>query len=131
MTDDDSPWSLSNPGPDSLLVWLEPWAEEFDVPARSAIALKSLRGSQACRLGEVEGTPDHLIVWASAETVQVYIDGVVQESSSALIPVPDGLTKQMMKVLFAGHPAARLGGTGFNDADGLSWWGRLRRRLGW
>ena len=128
MTDADCHWSLSNPGPDKLIVWLEPWAEEFDVPVRSTVKLKSSGGARS--LGEVEWASEHLIIWASAQTVEVFIDGVFQESGSAVIPIPDGLTKEMLNILFADQPDARLGGTSPVAIDGSSRWKRLRRRFG-
>ena len=132
MTDLDHQWSLSNPGPDNLLVWLEPWAEEFEVPVRSTVTLSaSSSGSEERSVGEVEWTPDHLVVWASAsDTVKVFVDGVLQESGSAVIPVPDDLTKQMLNVIFDDQPAARLGGRTFDAAERVSWWQRARRYLG-
>jgi hypothetical protein len=129
MTDIDNQWGLSNPGPKTLLVWLEPSAEEFDVPVRSTITLNPSGGSQGCTLGEVEWTPYHLVVWASAQTVEVFIDGVLQESGSAVIPIPDGLTKEMLNIVFSGQPAARLAGAG-SLRSRATWWQRISRRLG-
>lgn len=128
MADLDNQWTLSNPGPDALLVWLEPWAEEFVVPAGSAIAMSPASGHA---LGEIEGTPDHIIVWASAPTVEVYIDGLLQDTVSAIIPIPDGLTAWMLNVLFADQPVARLGGAHANADERISLWGRIKRRLRW
>ncbi|MCW6533617.1 hypothetical protein [Sphingomonas lycopersici] len=126
MTDTERQWGLSNPGPDTLRLWLEPWADEFNVPARSTVTLKGSGGSGEYLPGEVEWGPEYLIIWASAGTVEVFIDGVLQESGSAIIPAPDGLTKELLSFMFAGEPAARLGGAGTR----LSGWRRIRRRLG-
>ncbi|MBB6426706.1 hypothetical protein [Sphingopyxis sp. JAI128] len=123
-----SQWSLSNPGRDALLVWLEPWAEEFVVPARSTVAMRAASGRA---VGEIEWTLDHLIVWASAPTVEVFIDGVLQDSGSATIPIPEGLTKGMLNILFAGQPAARLGGAHVNVDERVSLWGCITNRLRW
>ena len=128
MADLDNQWSLCNPGPDAFLVWLEPWAEEFVVPARSTVALKPAKGST---LGEVEWDPDHLIVWASSPTVEVFIDGVLQDSGSAMIPVPDGLTKGMLNIVFADRPTARLGGAHAYTDERVALWDRIERRLRW
>lgn len=128
MAEPDNQWSLSNPGRDELLVWLEPWAEEFVVPARSTIAMRPPRGRN---LGEVEWTPDHLIVWASVPTVEVFVDDVLQDSASAAISVPQGLTKGMLNIVFAGQPAARLGGDSANMDERVSLWGRIKHRLRW
>ena len=128
MAELDNQWSLSNPGRDELLVWLEPWAEEFVVPARSTVAM---RPSSGRTLGEVEWTHDHLIVWASAPTVEVFVDGVLQDSASAAISVPEGLAKGMLNIVFAGEPAARLGGTPANMDERVSLWRRIKHRLRW
>lgn len=131
MADLNNHWSLSNPGPDKLLVWLEPWAEEFEVPVRSTVTLTASTGSADGPLGEVDWKPDHLVVWASASgTIKVFVDGVLQRSSSAVISIPDGLTKQMLNIIFGDQPAARLGGQEFNATEPLSWWQRARYRLG-
>ncbi|HEV2598593.1 MAG TPA: hypothetical protein VGU00_09570 [Sphingopyxis sp.] len=128
MAELDNQWSLSNPRRDELLVWLEPWAEEFVVPTRSTI---TMRPSIGRTLGEVEWTPDHLIVWASAPMVEVFIDDMRQDSASAAISVPEGLTKGMLNIVFAGQPAARLGGAPVNMNERVSLWGRIKHRLRW
>lgn len=130
MTDADNQWGLSNLGPENLLVWLEPWAEEFVIPARSNIVLKPSGKSQDCALGDIEWTADHLVIWASARTVEVFIDGVLQESGSAVIPIPDGLTKEMLNIVFAGQPSARLGGAVSGVLERTPWWRRVMRRWG-
>jgi len=129
MAEDELYWGLSNPGPDMLPVWLEPWAEEIGVPARSTVILKPPAGSDDCTIGEIESTSDCLVVWASARTVEVFIDGARQETCSAIIAIPDGLTKGMLNILFADQPTARLGGTRFDTVERTSWWQRLRFRL--
>lgn len=123
----DNHWSLSNTGPDTLLVWLEPWAEEFVVPAGSTVAM---RLSGGCALGDVEWTPDHLVIWASAPTVEVFVDGALQESCSAAVSVPDGLTRGMLGMMFADQPSARLGGAHAGAAGRTSLWDRIKRRMG-
>lgn len=128
MTSAYRQWGLSNPGPDTLLIWLEPWAEEFNVPERSTIIIKFLGESEQREPDEVEWTEDHLVLWASASTVEVIIDGVPQDSSSAVIPVPGGLTKAMLNIVFAGQPSSRLAGAP-NVGERTSWWQRTRRHL--
>ncbi len=129
MTDINCDWSLSNPGPDELVVWLEPWAEEFVIPVRSTVALKAPVGDEAQTIGEIEWASDHVVVWANRTTVAVFIDDVLQDSASAIVPIPDGLNKAMLNILFKGHPTARLGGAASDTADQASWWERLRRRF--
>jgi hypothetical protein len=129
MSDVHSKWSLSNPGPDNLLIWLEPWAEEFEIPPRSTVTFKSPNESDGHALGEVEWTQDYLIIWASAPNVVVLIDDVMQDSCSATIPIPDGLTRELLNIVFADQPAARLGGGGLRAGQRTSYWQRLRRRF--
>ena len=130
MTDLDRRWSLSNPGPEKLLVWLEPWADEFEVQARSTITMHAPTGGE-CEIGEVEWTPDHLVVWANfGSKIEVAIDGVHQSSASATIPIPDGLTKKMLNIMFAGQPTARLAGRPLDEPTSRSWWRRMRGQLG-
>ena len=130
MTDRDPHWSLSNPGPQVLSVWLEPWADEVEVPARSTITLTVGRGAQDCSVGEVEWSPDHLVVWASAPMIEAHVDGVLQHTGSAIIPAPKDLTKAMLGVAFGGQPSARLAGRPFSTINGTSWWQRARRVFG-
>jgi hypothetical protein len=129
MTDVDRHWSLSNPGPDKLQVWLEPWAVEFEVAIGSTIALRASGRPTEGIVEDVEWLDHHLVVWVSGPgTVDVFIDGTLQEP--ALVPIPEGMTKQMLNLVFAGHPAARLGGRAFDVTEGIPRWQRLRLRLG-
>lgn len=120
-------WSLSNPGPDELLVWLEPWAEEFMIPVESTVALKASSDVGESGVGDIEWASDHVVVWATARTVEVFIDGQRQDSASAIVAIPDGLSKDMLSILFAGQPSARLGGVEYSVVDQPSWRARLRR----
>ena len=130
MTDRVSHWAVSNAGPERLLVWLEPWAEEFEVPPRSNLTLRFDPGAN--EPAEIESTGDRIVVWADAgQTARVYIDDELQQSGSASLPVPTGLdcsTKEFLSLIFAGQPPARLGGEGF-EPQALSWWQRDKRRL--
>jgi hypothetical protein len=123
-------WSLSNPGPGTLSIWLEPWAEELEVPVKSTVAMEWFDASQDGEIGELEWTSDHLVIWADVSTLKVFIDNVLQDTSSAAIPIPAGLTKAMLQIGFAGQPAARLGGAYGGLVKRESWWSRLRRRIG-
>ncbi|EIZ80660.1 hypothetical protein WSK_0633 [Novosphingobium sp. Rr 2-17] len=129
MTKIDYDWGLSNPGPDQLMVWLEPWAEEFVVPVRSTVALKASGRAEAREIGDIEWASDHIVIWASATIVQVFIDDVLQDSASAAISVPEGLSRGMLNILFKGQPSARLGGAASHPKDQPSWRERLWRWL--
>jgi hypothetical protein len=124
MTDSGWHWAVSNAGPETLLVWLEPWAEEFEVPPRSTLAL---RFNSEADDTEIECTADHIVVWAGpGQTARVYIDHELQESASASIPVPggfDGSTKELLGLMFGGQPSARLGGE--ERRRRIPRWGRL------
>jgi hypothetical protein len=78
----------------------------------------------------LEWTPDHLVIWADVSTLKVFIDDVLQDTSSTAIPVPAGLTKAMLNIVFAGQPSARLGGAYGDVVKRERWWSRLRRRIG-
>jgi hypothetical protein len=129
VTDADQRWSLSNPGPEPLVIWLEPWAEELEVPVRSTVTMQWSSGSIDRAFGELEWTPDHLVVWADVTTLKIFIDEVLQDTSSAVIPVPNGLTKAMLNIVFAGQPAARLGGAYGGVIQRETWWSRVKRRI--
>ena len=128
MLTPDTSWSHLNAGPETLSVWLEPWAEEFDVSSGSTILVRSSNGGA---LGEVERVKDHFTIWATASKVEVFIDGVLQDTASSQIAFPDGLTKQMLTVVFAGRPEARLGGEGGTATGRASFWRRATNFLRW
>ena len=134
MTDAGWHGGVSNAGPDELLVWLEPWAEEFGVAVRSTITLTVSGSSDKEEPIEVESTPDHLVLWASAgQRVRIFIDGIPLETASAQMTVPggNGSTRQFLTTLFAKEPAARLGGRSFVAGLPPSLFERAKRRLGW
>lgn len=127
MSNTGQTWSFTNLGPGSVLVWLEPWAEEFVLPAQSIVQLRAPTG---CELGEIEQSDDQITVWATAEIVQVFINGELQESASASIPAPSGLTKQMLGVVFEDQPTARLGGAAPASDTRASWLTWLKSQFG-
>ena len=114
MNDSDWNWGVSNLGPADLLIWLEPWAEEFRVPVRSTLTLKLINERRDSDPVEIEVDSEHIVVWAnSGNKVEIYIDGVIQDSASAVIEVPDvfgGSVKRFLGIIFGNQPAARLGG---------------------
>jgi hypothetical protein len=129
VTDVALRWSLSNPGPEALAIWLEPWAEELEVPSRSTIEMEWCGGLEGGSLGELEWTPDHLVIWADVSTLKIFIDGVFQDTMSAAIPIPAGLTKVMLTTVFANQPSARLGGARCGVVTRETWWSKVRRRI--
>jgi hypothetical protein len=127
MSDADKSWSYLNAGPNAITVWLEPWAEEFEVPCGSTILLRSPEGSA---LGSVERDQDSFTLWAAATKVEVLIDGILQDTASSQIAVPEGLTKAMLTAVFGNYPEARLGGKPLNPNVGRSIWSRAKSLLG-
>jgi hypothetical protein len=131
MTDIDIDWGVCNPGPRKLFVWLEPWAEEFETPARSTIALRLSGESADNEPCETEVTTDHIVVWVGAgHTALVFIDGNLQDSASAFLAVPEGLggsTRAFLNLVFGSQPSARVAGRPFEPR--LTLWQQVRRLL--
>jgi len=53
---------FSNAGAELVLLWLEPWVEQFDLPAKSSVLLYASSGQPAGLLKSVEQTPDHIVI---------------------------------------------------------------------
>ena len=126
LSQSDFVGAFSNAGTDPALLWLEPWAEEFELPAGSSVFLRTPVGQPAGWLGSVEQTPDHIVIWMNGGTVQLWIDDMAQDSASAVIPTPGSLSKQMLEIVFPDQPTARLGGAAIG-ASNPSWWQKIRR----
>lgn len=127
MSNADSTLSYTNDGPEPILVWLEPWADEVHLPARSTVRFIASNG---VGVGELEQAHDQITLWASADIVQVFVDDVLQETASASIAAPAGLTKAMLHTVFDDQPSARLGGSPLSSTPRISIWNSLKRRLG-
>ena len=110
-----------------MLVWLEPWADEVHLPARSTVQFVAPNGGG---VGELEQAHDQITLWANTDIVQVFIDDVLQETASAIIAAPAGLTKAMLQTVFDAQPSARLGGRPLPSKAPISIWSKLRRQLG-
>jgi hypothetical protein len=134
VSDADWQWGISNIGAGKLLIWLEPWAEEFDIESRSTATLRVSNPACNDRCLDVETTNNHIVVWASGgDTVEVHIDRIPQSSSSAVTPVPGEFgdsTKELLNIMFGRQPIARLAGQQFEQQAPVSFWGRLKGRLG-
>ena len=131
MSDTDWLWSVSSIAPHKLLIWLEPWAEEFEVPAGSAIELRFAGGLPGDHPVEIESAADQVVIWASAgQTVIVSIDGAVQHSASASIPVPraDHLsTRQFLGIMLGAQPVDAPQAGSAEPRRG--WWQRIKDYL--
>jgi hypothetical protein len=127
MSNPPSTLSFTNDGMEPMFVWLEPWADKLDLPARSTVQFKAPNGGD---VGELEQAHDQITLWANTDIIQVFIDDVLQETASASISAPAGLNKAMLYKLFDGQPSARLGGQPHPTTPLNSIWGKFKRRLG-
>lgn len=82
-------WTLSNAGNQSVVLLLEPWAEEFELPPRSTVSLDFSAEGALVTPGSIERTADYLILWIERGTVAVEIDGIRQQTGAAVIPIPE------------------------------------------
>ena len=108
-----------------LLLWLEPWADEVEVPPRSTVTIAWPAESDPSAPGEFSWTPDHLVLWAAAPTIRVFLDGILQRTASATVPIPAGLTRGMLTVMFENRPEARLAGAPTIGKRHRHWWSAL------
>lgn len=127
MSNPASKLSFTNDGTEPMLVWLEPWADELHLPARSTVQFIAPNGGG---VGELEQTHDQITLWANTDIVHVFIDDVLQETASASIAAPAGLTKAMLHTVFDAQPSARLGGRPLPSTARISIWSKLKRQLG-
>jgi hypothetical protein len=126
MSKPDSRWSFTNLGNQAIAVWLEPWADKFLLAPGSTVQLRAPDGSE---VGDIEQTEDQITVWASAETIEVFIDDEPQKSVSAIVPAPRSMTKDMLHTVFANQPSARLGGAENPILHPTSLWKRIKARF--
>jgi hypothetical protein len=126
-------WGVSNAGQSTVLLWLEPWADEVEVPTGKTATLRIVSAVAHPDPLEIEDTGEHVVIWAAGgDCVEVYLDGVLQHTGSASIPVPDGFgnsTKGLLGIMFDNQPKARLAGQQPTTKP-PSLWGRLRPLMG-
>ena len=113
-------WGVSNSGEADLIVWLEPWAEEFEVQNRSTLTVQVTCSDGTDPELDIEIADGRIIIWSgSGQLLQFCLDGVALRTASATIEFPKlpgpGM-KDLMTILFKGHPQARLGGEGHAEA---------------
>ena len=71
----------------SILVVLEPWAEEFEVPPGSVLAIKITHAREG--MLDTEYSPQQITVWLwGGCRAGVFLDGKDQERHSLSIPAP-------------------------------------------
>lgn len=123
-------WGVSNAGSNPVYLWLEPWADEVEVPRGATATLRIVDGNAQSHSLEIEDTGEHVVIWAaSGDCLEVYVDGVLQHTGSASIPVPDGFgtsTKNLLGIMFDKQPEARLAGQN-STAETPSFWQKLKR----
>jgi hypothetical protein len=122
-----STWEYVNEGPGALYLWIEPWAEQYDLSIGACAKLMSPEGTE---IGEMERTEDQITIWSSAALLQVFIDGELQASASASVKAPSGLNKAMLGILFENYEDARLGGNPRYGEPRAQWWKRIVKRMG-
>lgn len=101
------------------LVWLEPWAQEFVLPAYGELKLICWSDDGAADPEpepepELEFVGDRIVVYGAGGTrIGVFINGVDQESFSADCAAPDAgalSTREFVGIVFAEHPETRPSG---------------------
>ncbi len=127
MSNPDCTLSFTNDGTEPMLVWLEPWADQVQLPAGSTVQFVAPNGGG---VGQLEQAHDQITLWASADIVQVFIDDVLEETASASLAAPAGLTKAMLHTVFDAHPSARVGGRPLASKAAMSIWSKFKRQLG-
>src|SRR5687768_1758763 len=104
-------FTIHNRRPVRLLLWLEPWAEEFTIPPGSTIDLVLSGTFEEPVDAPLELTSEHLVFFApSGSFVRVLLDGIEQDSGSKDIQVPLSKplhTRDFVHMVFDSFPEAR------------------------
>ncbi|MBV8907547.1 MAG: hypothetical protein JOZ20_00970 [Sphingomonas sp.] len=112
-------------------LWLEPWAEEYDIPNGSEIIV-NMRGSPRGE-PEIDVFDDRATIYAPLGSfVDVVIDGIVQnaELASATITIPSDSslgTRELTQILFGSFPDARPGGNPLPKSKWRTFLGKIWR----
>ena len=113
-------WGISNNGEADLVVWLEPWAEEFEVRSRSTLTVNVTCSDATEPELDIEQVDGRIVIWSgSGQLLQFFMDGVALRTASATLEFPKLSgpgTKDLITILFKGHPQARLGGENHVEA---------------
>ena len=106
--------SLCNAGEAPLMIWLEPWCDEFFLSPRCELSLEIDSNDEIEMEPELEVSDHGLTIFAAANTrIRIFIDGEQQESASASITAPDFgplSSKGFVDAVFGNFPQARPGG---------------------
>lgn len=113
MTDGSSALWLCNAGASSIFIWLEPWAEEFELSSRSELLIR-IEGDPEEDSPDIEQTEAGFAIYAVGGTrLRLLIDGAEQRSSSSKIEAPGTgplSTRGLVDLLFGDLPEGRAGG---------------------
>ena len=119
--------SLCNAGEAQLMVWLEPWCDEFSLAPRGELSLEVHSDEETDVEPQLETSEYGMTVFAAANTrIRVLIDGEQQKSGSASITAPDFgplSSKGFVDVVFGNFPEARPRGAPAPSRSG--WFRRL------
>jgi hypothetical protein len=120
-------FSRTNGSHSKWTVWIEPWAEEFEVASGSSIEIV-IRGAPA-ELAEIDSTPEQVTIYApSGAFLDITIDGVQQDSASAQIAVPNTRTlgtRGFVDLVFGNAPEARPHGRPVKTGGWRAWLRKL------
>ena len=121
MAEEGSTYSFQNDLSSPMLLWLEPWAEEFTIPPQTRLDLVVAGDRAELRQAEFEFSDTHLVFYAPAGSlVRVIIGGEEQRSGSSeiAVPVTEGFsTRGLMQTMFGAFPEAHLGGAGLRKSE--------------
>ena len=106
---------LCNALPRPLLLWFEPWAQEFELPARARLSLRCSAPAGSDPTPRLEAVDDDMLtIWgASGSRIAVFIDDVDQDSFTGNCEAPDLgplSSKEFVNLVFRAAPEARPGG---------------------
>lgn len=132
MTDGPSALWLCNAGESSVFIWLEPWAEEFELTHRSELLVRIEGDAQRTQIApDIEPTDTGFTIYATGGTrLRVSVDGVEQDSVSVELEAPDAgplSTRGFVDLVFGDVPEARPGGQAAPTRRG-NWIARLLGR---
>jgi len=117
-----------NDGRASFFLWIEPWAEEFEV--RPGVEVQVFRLGDSSAPLDLEESTDLLTIFApGGSKLEVRLDGDLQNSIAARVPALDTgqmSTRDFVGVVFGDVPVAPP--VSAVPAKKTSWLGRLIKR---
>ena len=105
--------TFHNSRAETLRLWLEPWAEEIEVPPGSRVDLVA-EGLSKPATAEFDMTSENLAFYAPGDSrIRALVDGVQVDTGSVSITAPDAGalgTRGFVQTVFGNFPEARPGG---------------------